>query len=70
MNSRQLIEYNVKSIFLEKTYTKYNGEAFSTLFYKNSKLTISLDQQSEMLQRLFLLYVQVEVYQSISKLRS
>ena len=70
MNSRQLIEYNVKSIFLEKTYTKYNGEAFSRLFYKKSKLTISLDQQFEMIQRLFLLYVQVEVYQSILKLRS
>ena len=31
-------------------------------FYKNSKLNISLDQQSEMLQSLILLYVKVEVY--------
>ena len=65
----QLIEYNMRNIFLEKSYTKCGGENSSRLFYKKSKLRISLDQQSEMLYRLFLLYVQVEVYQNILKLR-
>ena len=44
----QLIEYNMRSIFLE-TYTKCGGEASPRPFYKNPKLSISLDQQSEML---------------------
>ena len=34
----------------------------------SKKLSIFLDQQSEMLQSLFLLYVQVEVYQNMLKL--
>ena len=38
-------------------------------FVKNEKLSISQDQMSEMLQNLFLSYVQIEVYQNISKLR-
>ena len=36
----QLIEYNMRNIFLEKSYRKCLGEAFS----KKSKLGISLDQ--------------------------
>ena len=30
----QLIEYNVWNIFLEKSYTKYGGEASPRHFYK------------------------------------
>ena len=37
-------------------------------FMKKSKLSISLEQQSDMLQSLFLLYTQVELYQNILKL--
>ena len=37
-------------------------------FYKKSQLSISLDQQPEILGGLFLLYVQVEDYQNILKL--
>ena len=49
----QLIEYNMKNVFLGKSYTKYGGEASHRHFYKKLKLNKSLDQQSEMLQNLF-----------------
>ena len=68
----QLIEYNMRNIFLEKSYINCNGKASPRSFYKKSKyrnMTISLDQQPEMLLSLLLMYVQVEVYQDILKLR-
>ena len=40
----QLIEYNMRNIFLEKSYTKYGGETIPRLLSKKSKLSISLDQ--------------------------
>ena len=40
----QLIEYNLKNIFLEKSYTKCDGEIVPRLFSKNPKLSISPDQ--------------------------
>ena len=43
------------------------GKLFPDLFIKNQN--ICLDQQSEMFYSLFLLYVQVEVYQNTLKLR-
>ena len=46
MKLGQLIAYNMRNIFLEKLYS---GEASPRIFYKNSKLSISMDQQSEML---------------------
>ena len=69
MKSDQLIEYNMRNIFLEKSYIKFGEESNPRSFYKKSKLSISLDQQSKMLYRLFLWYVQVEVYQNILKLQ-
>ena len=71
----QLIEYEMKNIFLEESYRKCGGEASSRPFYKKSKLKISLNQQSEILHLLmkcsemFSLCAQVEVYQNILKLR-
>ena len=59
----------MRNIFPEKSYTKCGVEASLRPFYKKSKLGIYLDQQSEMLQSLFLLNVQVEVYQNILKRR-
>ena len=44
-----LIEYNIKNIFLEKSYGKCSGEAIPKPFYKKWKLSISPVQQSEML---------------------
>ena len=40
----QLIEYNMRNIFLEKSYTKYGGETSPKSFSKKAKLSISLDQ--------------------------
>ena len=48
-NFGQLIEYNMINIFLEKSYKTFGGEGSPRPFYKNSKLSISLDQQSKML---------------------
>ena len=40
----QLIEYNMRHIFLEKSYTKCGGETILRPFSKISKLSMSLDQ--------------------------
>ena len=50
-----LRQYKMTNIFLEKSYKKDDGEASPKPFYKRSKLSISLDQQLEMLHSLFLL---------------
>ena len=39
----QLIEYNMKNIFLEKSYAKCGGETIPRPFSKKSKLSLSLD---------------------------
>ena len=44
MKFGQLIEYNLRNIFLEKSYTKCGGETIPRPFSKKSKLSISLDQ--------------------------
>ena len=44
MKFGQSIEYNMRNIFVEKSYTKYGREAIPRPFSKNSKLSISLDQ--------------------------
>ena len=36
----QLIEYNIKNIFLKKSYTKCGGETIRGLFCKKSKFSI------------------------------
>ena len=43
----------MRNTFLEKSYTKYGGEASPRPFHKNSKLSISLDQPSKSLYSLF-----------------
>ena len=68
MTFDHLIEHNVTNIFLEKLFRKYTRKASPRPFYKKSKLSISLDQQSEMLYNLFLLNFQVEIYQNILEL--
>ena len=44
MKLLQLIEYNIRNIFLGKSYTKCGGETILRLFLKKSKISISLDQ--------------------------
>ena len=35
MKFGQLIEYNMRNIFLEKSYTKFGGESILRIFSKN-----------------------------------
>ena len=44
MRFGELIEYNMKNIFLEKLYTKCYEDTIPRPFSKKSKLSISLDQ--------------------------
>ena len=44
MKSGQLIEYNLRNIFVEKSYTKFAGETIPRSLSKISKLSLSLDQ--------------------------
>ena len=44
MKFGQLIEYNMRKIFLEKSYTKCVGGTIPRPFSKKSKLSISLNQ--------------------------
>ena len=62
----QLIEYNMRNIFQDKSYTKCVRAASPRPFNKESKFSISLDQQSEILYTLFLLYVQAEDFQNVN----
>ena len=65
MKFGQLIEYNMRNIFLEKLYTKCGGETIPRPFCKKLKLSRSLTQQSKVLYNLFLLYVKlrtIEIY--------
>ena len=43
MKFGQLIECNMRNIFLEKSYTKCGGETIPRLFSIKSKLSLSLD---------------------------
>ena len=60
MKFGQLIEYNTRNIFLEKSHIKCGEETRPRPFSKKSKLRIFFDQQSEYLYCLILLYVQVK----------
>ena len=44
MKFGQLIEYNKRNIFVEKSYTKCAGETIPRPLSKKSKFSISLDQ--------------------------
>ena len=69
MKLGQFIEYNMRTIFPEHSYTKCGEEATPKTLYKKSKLSIYLDQQSESYKVCYYCYVQVEVYQIILTLR-
>ena len=65
MKLGQLIEYNIRNIFLEKSYTKCGGQTSPRHFSGKLKLCLSLDQQSKVLYSLFLLYPKlraIEIY--------
>ena len=62
----QLIEHNIRIIFLEKSYTKCGGETIPRSFSKKSKFSISLDQYSKVLHVLFLLFAKLRTIKSDS----
>ena len=77
MTFDQLIEHNIINAFLEKPYTKpYNVaekidvDSVPRPFFKIPRLSISLNQLSEMLYSFLLMHVQVEEYQNILKLKN
>ena len=53
MKFGQLVEYNMRKIFLEKSYIKCGRETILRPFSKKSELSISLDQYSKVLYILF-----------------
>ena len=53
MKFDQLIDYNVRNIFLEKSYTKCDGETSPGPFSEKIKLSISSDQESKVSYSLF-----------------
>ena len=64
MQSDQLIEYNLRNIFLEKSYTRCGGETILWPSSKKSKLSISLGQYSKALYILFLLFAKLRTIES------
>ena len=61
MKFGQLIEYNMRNIFLEKSYIECGEETIPRPFSEKLKLNMSLDQWSKVLYRLFLLYAKLRI---------
>ena len=61
MKLGELIECNMRKNFLEKSYTKCSGETSARPFSVKLKLNLSPDQQSQVLQFVFIV-CQVEAY--------
>ena len=64
MKFGQLIQYNMRNIFHEKSYTKCGRKTIPRPFSQNSKLSMSLDRYSEILCFLFLLFVKLKTIES------
>ena len=61
MKFGQLIEYKMRKIFLEKSYTRCGGEPIPGPFSEIQKLSISLDQVFNFIEFVFIVY-QIEGY--------
>ena len=59
MKFGQLIEYIMKKLFHQKSCTNCDEQTFTRPFPVKSKLSISIDQQSKILQSLFLLHAKL-----------
>ena len=68
MKFSQLIERNMRNIFLEKSYTECDGEISPRLFSEKWKLSISLDQLSKIFYSFVFIVSQVEDYRNILEL--
>ena len=69
MKFGHLIEYKMRKIFLEKPHTKGGKETNDRPSFRETNLSIYLNQQSEVSYNLFLLNFKDEDYQNILKLR-
>ena len=56
MKFGQLIDYNMRNIFLQKSYTKCGVKTSLMSIFEKWKLSISLDQLANVSDSLFLLY--------------
>ena len=63
MKTGQLLEHNLRNIFLEKSYTKCDGQTSPRPFSEKSKLSISL-VNSLRFHSLFLLYAQLRTIET------
>ena len=61
MKFGQLIEYNMRTMFHEKSYTKCGKETIPRSLSKKSKLSVPLDEYSKVLYFVFIV-CQVEDY--------
>ena len=64
MKIGQLIAYNIRNIFLEKSCTNCGQETIPRPFSKKSELSIYLDQYSKVLSVLFLLFAKLRTIES------
>ena len=64
MESGQLIECNMRNIFLEKSYAKYDGERSPRSFSGKLKFSVYLDQYSKVLYSLFSLYAKLRAVET------
>ena len=64
MTFGQVIEYNMRNNFVEKSYTKCSGETIPRPLSKTSELSISPDQQCIVLNSLFLLYANLRAIET------
>ena len=65
MKCGQFIEYQIRKMFVKKSYKKCGGETLPRPFSKKSKLSISLDQLPKVSYSLLLLYAKlsaIEIY--------
>ena len=64
MKTGELLEYNLRNIFLEKSHSKCGGETIPRLSSKISKLSLSLGRYSKGLYILFLLFPKLRTNKS------
>ena len=69
MKFAHLTEYKMRKIFLQKKHTKCGKENNDRPSFRETNLSIYLNQQSEVSYSLFLLNFKFEDYQNILKLR-
>ena len=67
MKIGQLIEYNIRNIFIEKLYTKYGGEASPRPFHKNQNWTYLWTNSLKCYKVCFYCMFKSKIYQNIFK---